>query len=158
MNVQLSKLKEVSINDIDHFYVTGSLRPDGISASEYKVDIVPALKVPDSPDETPAVFNPADIEIAQDLLDKCKALTYTEDEAETDWDFEDICTQDSCGVLERAFATGDVLVDNRNYLKGVNGAQSVQVTETVDSTTTTYAVSYFIPLQKFVVTRSTTDN
>ena len=50
------------------------------------------------------VFNINDIILADDLLEKCQARGLQENEGiDTDWTFEDICTQDSCGILQAAF-------------------------------------------------------
>lgn len=49
-------------------------------------------------------FNINDIILADDLLEKCQALGLEAgDSIDTDWTFEDICTQDSCGILQYAF-------------------------------------------------------
>ena len=44
-----------------------------------------------------------DIILADDLLEKCRALDFEDNQAITDWTFSDICVQDSCGVLQSAF-------------------------------------------------------
>ena len=60
-------------------------------------------------------FNVNDIILAPDLGEKCAALTFSdglEGYCETDWTFEDICTQDSCGMLQKAFED----VENNLYI------------------------------------------
>lgn len=57
-------------------------------------------------------FNINDIILADDLLEKCQALGLQKGEGiDTDWTFEDICTQDSCGILQAAFEDAVYEVD-----------------------------------------------
>lgn len=51
-----------------------------------------------------STFNVNDIILADDLLEKCQALQLEAgNNVDTDWTFEDICTKDSCGILQAAF-------------------------------------------------------
>lgn len=60
-------------------------------------------------------FNINDIILADDLLEKCQALGLgSGDNVDTDWTFEDICTQDSCGMLQAAFEDAVFAADPDN--------------------------------------------
>jgi len=66
------------------------------------------------------VFNIDDIILADDLLEKCRALEYggsgryRKCTTDTGWTFSDICIQDSCGVLQNAFE--NIVIDENDNL------------------------------------------
>lgn len=114
MRQNLTNIKEVNIEDVEHFYVVGSTTKEGLieGRSNVKLDLkkVGGGEGGDTP--SGGSFNIDDIILADDLLEKCQALGLEEDQSvDVDWKFSDICTQDSYGMLQAAFEDAVYAVD-----------------------------------------------
>ena len=90
--------------------------------------------------------NMNDIILADDLLEKCKALDFSGvPSVTTDWTFSDICVQDSCGVLQSAFEDSDKIagsfgIESSEKNMEFDGRQAIRITDEENSTS--YIIAY----------------
>lgn len=148
MRHNLTNIAETQLDKVDSFYVVGSTTREGIieGKSNVKIDLKKAVAEGGSDGGGASKFNIYDIVLADDLLAKMESLTFEGSGkkrfAVTDWSFEDICTQDSEGMLQSAFeGQSGILLDHsaaaapsstEDAANAANGAEHLIVTSNYD--------------------------
>lgn len=105
MRQNLTNIAAKDLESLEHFYIVGSTTKEGLldESSNVKIDLKKELAEAGG-GEGGGQFNIDDIILADDLLEKCKALNLSANTSvPTNWTFSDICVQDSAGVLQKAF-------------------------------------------------------
>lgn len=111
MRQNLTNIAAKDLESLEHFYIVGSTTKEGLldESTNVKIDLKKELAEAGGGGEEGGSFNIDDIILADDLLEKCRALDFSVDNTvATDWTFSDICIQDSNGLLQLAFEEVEV--------------------------------------------------
>lgn len=154
MRQNLTNIAAKDLESLEHFYIVGSTTKEGLldESSNVKIDLKKELAEAGG-GEGGGQFNIDDIILADDLLDKCRALNLEANTSvATDWAFSDICAQDSNGLLQQAFEKVELEEDSikgviiNDTSKGLIRAetQTICIVDTASSPQWTYIVYYDI--------------
>lgn len=155
MRQNLTNIAAKDLESLEHFYIVGSTTKEGLLDESTNVKIDLKKELAEAGGGEGGNFNIDDIVLAEDLLDKCRALNLEANTSvATDWTFSDICAQDSNGLLQQAFEEVELEEDVVNGViindtsKGLfmdmdTGTQAIRIVDTASSQWT-YIVYYDI--------------
>lgn len=162
MRQNLTNIAAKDLESLEHFYIVGSTTKEGLldESTNVKIDLKKELAEAGG-GEGGGQFNIDDIILADDLLEKCRALNIVANTpTATDWTFSDICVQDSNGLLQQAFeeariedghvAKGVCITDeNKGLTRNDTGAQRIRLHDNV--TNLEFDIEYNMDAGKYYV-------